>query len=84
MNPDINDAVWIKQRGTLWDSVSMNFKDEFTKREIKVLKAWFMGEPFEYGNDEKYGEDLAFSWGLHWLLSPIQTWGYSESNFSNS
>ncbi len=77
MNPDINDAAWIKQRGKLWDSVSKKFKKAFTKRDLTVLKAWFMGEPYEHGNTKLYGESLAHAWALAWILSPFQnreTW----------
>lgn len=72
LNPDIHDPTWIAAREEQWKTVAKFHKKEFSRKQMEVLRAWFMGEPFEFGNDEKYGK-LEFAWSLAWALSPIQT-----------
>lgn len=72
-NPDIHDPEWQKQRAAQWESLSKPLKKDFTRKQMAVLKGWFMGEPYEYANYEKYGDALACSWTWPMVLHPIQT-----------
>lgn len=72
-DPDIHDPEWQKQRAARWELLSKYHKKDFTRKQMAVLKGWFMGEPYEYGNYEKYGDDFACSWTWPMVLHPIQT-----------
>jgi hypothetical protein len=78
-NPNISDPTWQAMREAQWhNDVAPGYSKDFSRKQMAVVKRWFMGEPYDKAKEEEYA-GLYFGSGTPWLMSPYQhpeVWAY--------